>query len=776
MSAVARFPLLLALLLSALALTGALRAVDIRSDMAAFLPAGRTQASRFMLQELQSGSATSLILLGIEGAPPAELARISTALAAGLHRTGLFTLVGNGQDALAGPDAAQLFADRYLLSPAVKNDAFTAAALHGDLVKLLAALQSSAAPLAVQFGLPDPTGAFAALAPAWAGASSLRTVGGVWFARDRDRALLVAQTRSAGMDIGAQDRAQAAIRAAFSAAKPGRARLLLSGPAVFAQQAAAAIRSDVQLISIVSGGLVLGLLLWRFRSLAVLAAIGVPMALSIAAAALVTQAVFGFVHGIALGFGMTMLGVTLDYPVLLIGHRKVGEAASGTLRRIGRAFVLAVACAALGLTGMVFSGFPGLAQLGLFAATGVVAAAAVTGLVLPRLIVAANLAPAWAGDPGRLLRVEQWRRYRAWGLLPVGLAGVALLAVGGPRWETDIATLSPVPPRALALDAELRREIGAPDLGDVLVVRGPDADGVLAQQEALLPRIAQLVASHAITGYQAAARLLPSAATQRARQAALPDMPTLAARLTEASAGLPFRPDAFAAFTAAVAAARAAAPVTAATLDAPALAARLRPLLFEREGAWYGPIAFEGAAGPAPLAALATPGAVFVDIHAQTNALVSGGAVRAGWWLAGGVAAAIAALLAGLRQPRMVARIALAIGSAMLLTVAALTLAGVRLSLVHLVALQLTVGVGLDYALFYARRQLDAEERARTLRTLVTCNAMTLLTFGLLAFCRTPLLQAIGVTVAIGAVSAMCFSFLFVGLRPQNLQQGPNAG
>jgi predicted exporter len=56
---------------------------------------------------------------------------------------------------------------------------------------------------------------------------------------------------------------------------------------------------------------------------------------------------------------------------------------------------------------------------------------------------------------------------------------------------------------------------------------------------------------------------------------------------------------------------------------------------------------------------------------------------------------------------------------------------------------------------------------ARSLRTLVTCNAMTLLTFGLLAFCRTPVLQAIGVTVAIGAVSAMCFSFFFVGLRPE---------
>ena len=120
-------------------------------------------------------------------------------------------------------------------------------------------------------------------------------------------------------------------------------------------------------------------------------------------------------------------------------------------------------------------------------------------------------------------------------------------------------------------------------------------------------------------------------------------------------------------------------------------------------------------------------------------------------------------MLAGLRQPIMVARIAFAIAAAGLVTIAILTAAGVHLSLLHLVALQFAAGVGLDYALFYARRNLDAEERARTLRTLVTCNALTLLTFGLLAFCRTPLLAAIGSTVAIGAVSAMCFSFFCVG-------------
>ncbi len=761
-----RLPLFIALAVSALIAFVVFRAVDVRTDMADFLPTGSTPASRFMLQELQSGSAASLILAGIDGAPPAELARISTAFADALERTGLFTLVGNGRHALDGPDQRLLFDHRYLLSQGTKADAFTPAALHADFQRLLAQLQSSASPLVARFGLPDPTGAFLAMAPGWIGSSTLRTVGGVWFAADRDRALLVLQTRAPGLDIGAQETADSAIQAAFAASKPGSARLLVSGPAVFARETAASIRSDVRLLSIVSGVLVVALLLWRFRSLSVLLAIAVPIVFSTAMAALVTSLVFGFVHGIALGFGMTMLGVTVDYPVLLIGHRKLGEPAADTLQRIGRAFMLAVACAALGLTGMVFAGFPGIAQLGLFAATGVLAAAAATGLVLPRLIVAADLAPVWSGDPAKLLRIERLRHYRAWGLAPIAVAGIGLIVLGGPHWEGDVSNLSPVPRAALALDAELRREIGAPDPSDILVIRGATPDAALAQEEALAPDLDRLVNDHTIRSYEAASRLLPSAATQRARQAALPDAGSLRANVIAAMADLPFRPDAFAPFETAIADARDASSVTVEMLDAPAIAARLRPLLFPRDGSWFAPVAFNGATDPAPLAALATGGAIFVDMHAEADALVSGGAARAGWWLAGGAMAALLTMLAGLRQPLMVARIALAIGSAGLVTVAILTASGVRLSLIHLVALQFTAGVGLDYALFYARRQLDQEERARTLRTLTTCNAMTLLTFGLLAACRTPLLQSIGVTVAIGAVSAMCFSFLFVGLRP----------
>src|SRR5262249_39571830 len=180
-----------------------------------------------------------------------------------------------------------------------------------------------------------------------------------------------------------QEAVNTAIQRAFTAADPRDAKLLAAGPAVFARAAAHAMRADVMLLSIASTAALVALLLWRFRSVWMLVVVAIPVTLRIAAAALVGQLVFGFVHGITIGFGMTMLGVTLDYPVLLVGHRKHGEAAADTLRRIGQAFGLTALSTALGLTGMLFSGFPGLSQLGCFSVVGISVAAGVTRSLLP---------------------------------------------------------------------------------------------------------------------------------------------------------------------------------------------------------------------------------------------------------------------------------------------------------------------------------------------------------------------------------------------------------
>jgi len=457
--------------------------------------------------------------------------------------------------------------------------------------------------------------------------------------------------------------------------------------------------------------------------------------------------------------------------VLLVGHRKFAEPASGTVRRIGQAFRLAVCSAALGLTGMLFTGIPGLAQLGCFSVVGVLVAAGVTRWLLPHLIVAADLAPVSTGDPAHLLRVERLRGLRGWAAALCLAAIAALIVTGGPRWQTSLAALSPVPPDAMKLDAALRRELGAPNTVLVGLVQGRSVQDVLQQEEKLLPTVDALASRGVLAGAELAARYLPSAATQLARRSVLPDSAMLSASIAQARAGLPFRPDAFQPFIDAVTASRALPPLQPADVDTPLFRARLDPLLFSDGGICYGLIAPSGLHDPAAFAAaLRRAGARYIDMTGEMNRLVADYTGTAWRWFAIGGAGALAVIASGLRSLRRVLAVAAAILAALLMTVAILTALGTRLSLIQVVSLQLVAGIGLDYALFFARRQLDQEERARTLRTLVTCNAMTMLSFGVLALCRTPLLRQIGLTVAIGAVLALMFAFLFAGVMPRDSQ------
>ncbi|WP_052213914.1 MMPL family transporter [Belnapia sp. F-4-1] len=748
--------LLTALLLLA-ALGGGLGAlVGVRADLAESLPAGRSPASAFLFRELQSGAATTLLLAGIEGAEPAELARVSRETAAGLRASGLFDFVGDGTVTLNEAEQALLFRYRYLLSPETRPEAFTAAALRPKLEALLEGLRSAASPLLARFGFADPTGAFLGLARAFLAESRLEVRDGAWFAAEGPpRALLIARARGgAGLDAEAQGQAVAAFRAAFDAAKPGPARLLLSGPGVFASEAAASIRADVRLITLASGGLLATFLLWRYRSLMLLGLVAVPLAAGTVAGFAMTALAFdGKVQGIALGFGMTMLGVTVDYPILLASLRRPEEGLAAAARRIWPTLRLAAAAAATGLAAMLGSGFPGLVQLGVFAGTGLLAAAATTRWVLPWLLPGARIAARPLPWPVRaVLGALRGRRRLAAGVA-VG-AGLLLAALGGPAWQRDLSALSPVPREAQALDATLRRQLGAPDVR-VLFALGPGTEGdVLAASERLGEALAPLLGT-ALKGIDLPSRYLPAEATQRARQAALPTPEAAEAALREAMTGLPFRPTAFAPFLAALGESRVLPPLDAAGLaaGAPTLAARLSPLLSRRGEAMVGVALAEGARDTAALAAVAQrlgdPRILFIDVKAETEGLLDAyGRATLLWALAGGVLV-LGLLALGLRSPGRALRVAGPIGGALLVTLAALTLLGEALTLFHLASLLLLAGLAIDYSLFLAGDATDD-----TMGAILNCAVSTLLTFGLLAFCGTPVLHGIGLTVSLGVASA----------------------
>ena len=163
-------------------------------------------------------------------------------------------------------DREFLWRNRYLLSPAVTPERFSRGALRARLEENLRLLGSPAGMLVRRILPGDPSGELLHILERFEGQARPATRDGVWFSRDGRRALLLAQTRAAGYDIDAQERALALIRGAFAQAGASDARLLLSGPGVFSVSTRATIRDDALRFSLIATALIAALLLAIYRS------------------------------------------------------------------------------------------------------------------------------------------------------------------------------------------------------------------------------------------------------------------------------------------------------------------------------------------------------------------------------------------------------------------------------------------------------------------------------------------------------------------------------
>jgi predicted exporter len=112
----------------------------------------------------------------------------------------------------------------------------------------------------------------------------------------------------------------------------------------------------------------------------------------------------------------------------------------------------------------------------------------------------------------------------------------------------------------------------------------------------------------------------------------------------------------------------------------------------------------------------------------------------------------------GVRSLPSALRLLVPVVAAVLLTAATLAATSQRLTIFHLVASLLVVGVGLNYALFFGRRHASAEQRDLTLLSVGVAGLATLMASISLALTSTPVLRAIGTTTALGAVFAFLAS------------------
>ncbi|MBL8258873.1 MAG: MMPL family transporter [Candidatus Competibacteraceae bacterium] len=730
------------------------------ADLTLFAPRA-DPAAELLLEQLRSGPTTRLILLGLDGGSEADRAAASRRLAERLRPDPAFARVVNGAETLPDADLQALLAQRYWLSPAVAPERFTAGGLRAALQQRLAELQSPLGVFQKRWLAEDPTGELLSLLRLLQG--GLREPAkrlGVWFSPDGARALLLVETRASGYDLKAQRAVVAAIRQAFAGAGAATGvSLTLSGPGVLATLSEDRVRAQAEWLSGLSLAAVALLLLAVYGSARTLWLGALPMLSALLAGAAAVGLLFGQLYLITLAFSVTLLGETLDYPTYLFSHRRAGETVEETLRQLWPTLRLCAATTALGCLAMLDSGFPGLGQLGVFTVAGVIAAMATTRWLLPVLVP-----PHWR--PPRPTVVGDWadkllrprpRLALAFGGLGVLLL-IGLLAKAPPLWENDLAALSPVPRELLRVDQALRGALGAPEVGHLIAITAPDAETALRASESVGAYLERQRQAGMLAGYDGAMRYLPSLATQRQRQAALPEAETLAANLDIALEGLPFKPGLFAPFLDAIAAARAASPLRLEEVGESVLGVRVRSLLSVGARGWTALLPLSGVRDARALAAgLPQPDnarAYYLDLRAETNRLVAEFRAAALWRLAWGSALIVAVVGWGLRAWRPAVAALLPVLLALLFTVATLLALGERLSLFHLVSLLLVLGIGVDYGLFFSRPAADADLRRRTLHALMVCCASALIVFAMLSTSALPALRAIGLTVSLGAAAS----------------------
>jgi predicted exporter len=738
----------------------------VSGDLRLFMPTPHTRAEKLILEEVSEGPASRLLMVALRGADAERLAETSRRLAGAVRADPAFALVANGENLPSAiPDS--LLPYRYLLSPTLDHERLDADYLHRELSERERDLSSPAASLLEPWLPRDPTLETLKVLESWQPPHEPQLIDGVWFNAPGSEALLAIETAAAAFDPQAQRIAMEKLRSHFAAVRAAPSvELTVTGPGAFSVLMQARSEGEARLAGILDTVGMICLMLLAYRGLQYVVLGALPLATAGVAALVAVTALFGTVHGITIAFGFTLIGVAIDYPIFVFSHQLPGVPAVQTARSIWPTLAVAVTGLCIAYLAFLLSGVVGLAQLACFNVAGLAAAGLSTRYLLPRLLAAGARDHGESRLPARLASLSARMPRIPW-LAPVLiLAGLAALTfIPGPLWENDLSRLTPVPAPLLREYATLQQELGQPDIRYLMTVDGPTAQQVLVREERLAGALGQLVASHAVSGFEDAARYLPSADTQERRRMALPDASALRAALEDALSGTAFRPGLFEPFLKDVARARELPPLTPRNVAGTPLELSIGSLLIERGGSWTGLVTFTAVQDPAAVSRLAASSggaAQLLDLEQASEDLVAHQRTRILWSVAAAAVLLALVVYAALRSARRTLRVLAPMALTTLLTLAALHAAGLSLNLFHLIALVLAAGLGLDYGLFFERSAQDPVGRRRTLHALLVCATAACIVFAVLASSALPVLRSIGVTVVMGVIGNFWLALIMI--------------
>lgn len=739
------------------------------ADMSFFLPSHPSAEQQVLVDQLKEGVVSRLLMVAIAGGDETQRAALSRELRGRLGKMPEFVSVQNGESDSQAADRDFLFRHRYLLSPAVTPERFTVDGLEKSISDSVDRLASPLGMLLKPLLPRDPTGEMLELLRGLNAGAQPDSKAGVWASHDGERAMLLIQTAALGSDTDGQENAIKLIRTQFAETAQGQgiadASLQLSGPGLFAVNSRATIKGEVSRLSTISTLAIVAVLFFVYRSLRLLGLGLLPVVSGALAGVVAVSLAYGTVFGITVGFGSALIGEAVDYSIYYFVQSGRNGLADWK-QRFWPTIRLGVLTSTAGFGALLFSGFPGLAQLGLYSLAGVATAALVTRFVLPQLGQTNGQTRDLTPFGRRALSSMQTLRRLRWPVLALALAATAtLFAEREHLWNPELAALSPVSPADQTVDMALRADIGAPDARYLVVIDAPDRESALRQAEATGLRLDALVASGQLGGYDSPSRFLPSQASQEARRASLPTAEQLRPRLQAALVDSPLAAGKLDGFVSDVEQARSAGNIDRASLNGTSLALAVDSLLLPHGSGWS--VLLPLRAGEQPIdpsairSALAGNDALFIDMKAEFDKLYNDYLHEAMLLSLAGLGAIVVLLAATLHSPRRLGAVLLPLVLAVLLVIAGLHLLGERLHLMHLIGMLLIVAVGSNYALFFDRASDEHRLDPETLASMLLANLTTAIGFGTLALSQVPVLHAVGVTVGPGAILALLLAAIF---------------
>jgi predicted exporter len=727
--------------------------LQLSFDLSAFIPGQTTLAQEVMIEQARNGPASRLLVVGIGGSSPDQVVETGRQLRASLAGNPLFSSVLNGE---FDEDSATIPAPIRDYFPIMRDIDYSESGIRKALQARMQDLAFAGGAGLIDLISRDPylvtLEVLQSLAPAESG-------DGPWVASN-GKAVLLAETTATSIDIAAQDLAIDAIRAEFSALdETNTLDLDITGVGAFSVELQKTIRAEATLRSLFASLALLLVLFVVFRDLRLLLLSAIPLVSGFVAGLTLVTLIFETVHGITLAFGFTLLGVAVDYPLHLFSHAR-SDSGLNAIRRIWPTMRLGAVSTVVAYLALTFSNSEGLAQLGLFTAGGVIVASLATRTWLPYLLpakAAADSRAALTSIPPRLSIVF------ALACLAAGLV-VVFMRGPGTLWNDDLSALSPVEPERLSADRVLRSAAVTANLRYRLAVSAESEQAVLDASETVDAVLDDAVAAGILEDWRSVTRLLPSTELQEIRKRNIPDPETLSRALDAAVTDTPFRADAFDEFVATAEAVRTSPPLTADDIRESGLRSWLDAHLIQlgkRHVALVSLVQPDAELLSDFLDRRGVP-ADLVDFQSASLDMMSDyrtAALRT-IFVAAMIIVGLVAWSRGEFLPTL--WVVLTVAAALTITVAIISMAHGSLTVIHLVALLLVLGLGLDYALFLSRSEPDAD-RSATDRGVVACAASTTIAFAILAASVIPVLKFLGLTVATG--SLVSFALAYTGSR-----------